>query len=36
MSVYSYKAADISGKIVKGTLDAADEKSAADRLHDMG
>ncbi len=36
MSVYSYKAADISGKIVKGTLDAADEKSAADRLQDMG
>ncbi len=36
MSVYSYKAADISGKIVKGTLDAANEKSAADRLHDMG
>ncbi|RLC13967.1 MAG: type II secretion system protein GspF [Deltaproteobacteria bacterium] len=36
MSLYSYKATDISGKIAKGTLEAPDEKGAADRLHDMG
>ncbi len=36
MSLYTYKAADISGKIVKGTLEAADEKGAAGRLQDMG
>lgn len=36
MSVYSYKATDFSGKIVKGTLDAPDEKGAAGRLQDMG
>ncbi|HHC25246.1 MAG TPA: type II secretion system protein GspF, partial [Desulfobacterales bacterium] len=36
MSLYSYKATDISGKIAKGTLEAPDEKGATDRLHDMG
>jgi len=36
MSLYSYKAADGSGKIVKGTLDASDEKNAAGKLQDMG
>ncbi|MCP4107688.1 MAG: type II secretion system protein GspF [Desulfobacteraceae bacterium] len=36
MSLYTYKATDISGKIVKGTLEAPDEKGAAGRLQDMG
>ena len=36
MSLYSYKATDISGKIVKGTLEAVNEQSAANRLQDMG
>jgi len=34
--VYSYKAADISGKIIKGTLDAENESKAAGRLQEMG
>ncbi|MEE4359822.1 MAG: type II secretion system inner membrane protein GspF [Desulfococcaceae bacterium] len=36
MSVYSYKATDFSGKIVKGTVDADDEKKAAGKLQEMG
>lgn len=36
MSLYSYKATDISGKIVKGTLEAVNEQNAANRLQDMG
>jgi len=36
MSVYSYKAADTSGKIVRGSLEASDEKEAAGRLQEMG
>ncbi len=36
MSMFSYKATDLSGKIVKGTLDAEDERGAASRLQDMG
>ncbi len=36
MSLYSYKASDISGKIMKGTLDASDEKQAAGKIQDMG
>jgi general secretion pathway protein F len=36
MSGFSYKAADLSGKVIKGTLDAPDERAAAARLQDMG
>ncbi len=36
MPVFSYKAADASNKIIKGTLEAADERGAAGRLQDMG
>ncbi len=36
MPVYAYKAADASGKIVTGSLEAPDEKGAAAGLHDMG
>lgn len=36
MSAFSYKAADMNGKVVKGVLDAADEKGAVLRLQDMG
>jgi len=36
MSVYSYKATDLSGKIIKGTLDAGDEKTAVGKLQEMG
>ncbi|MDM8525205.1 type II secretion system F family protein [Desulfococcaceae bacterium HSG8] len=36
MSVYSYKAADTSGKIVRGTLEGPDERGVAGRLQDMG
>ncbi len=36
MSEYAYKATDRSGKVVKGILDAGDEKSVASELHEMG
>lgn len=36
MSLFSYKAAHPSGKVVKGTLDADDEKSVVGKLHGMG
>ncbi len=36
MPVFSYKAADTSGKVVKGTLDVDDERAAVARLQDMG
>ncbi|MEZ4524591.1 MAG: type II secretion system inner membrane protein GspF [Desulfobacterales bacterium] len=36
MSIYSYKATDLSGKIIKGTLDAGDEKTAVGKLQEMG
>jgi general secretion pathway protein F len=36
MPVYSYKATDTFGKIVKGSLEASDEKGVAVRLQDMG
>jgi len=34
--MFSYKATDLSGKIIKGTLDAENERGAASRLQDMG
>lgn len=36
MPVYSYKAANPEGKIIEGTLEAAEENSAVSGLHDMG
>jgi general secretion pathway protein F len=36
MSIFFYKAADVSGKVIKGTLDAPDERGAAARLQEMG
>ncbi len=36
MSLYSYKAADSFGTIIKGTLEGADEKGVAGKLQDMG
>lgn len=36
MPLYSYKATDNIGKIIKGSLEAADESGAAGRLQDMG
>ncbi|QTA80151.1 General secretion pathway protein F [Desulfonema limicola] len=36
MTVYSYKAADTSGRIIKGTLDAESETRAAGRIQEMG
>lgn len=36
MPVFSYKATDASGKVVKGTLDAGDERTAAAKLQDSG
>ena len=36
MTVYAYKAADSTGKIVTGTLEAADERAVAAIIHDMG
>lgn len=36
MTVYSYKATDSSGKIIKGSLEAADEKATAAKLQNMG
>lgn len=36
MSKYAYKASDASGRIVKGTLEAADERGAAGNLQEMG
>ena len=33
---YSYKAADDSGKIVEGALDALEEKEVVKELHNMG
>lgn len=36
MPLYSYKVSDYSGKIVKGSMEAATENSAASRLQDMG
>lgn len=33
---YTYKASDAAGRIVKGTLEAADEGTAAGKLQDMG
>lgn len=36
MALYAYKAADTSGKVVRGTLEAGDEKGVAGRLQDMG
>lgn len=36
MPIYAYKATDPFGKILKGSLEAGDEKGAADRLQEMG
>jgi len=36
MPTYSYKATDSAGKIVKGTLEAAQERGAVAKLQDMG
>ncbi|QTA93112.1 type II secretion system F family protein [Desulfonema magnum] len=36
MSLYSYKATDTSGKIIKGTLEGTDEKGVAGKVQDMG
>ena len=36
MPLYSYKATDVSGKIVKGSLDAVDEKGVVTGLQNMG
>lgn len=36
MPLYSYKATDVSGKIVKGSLDAIDEKGVVAGLQNMG
>jgi len=36
MSVYSYKATDISGKVIKGTLEAENEKGIVTKLQEMG
>jgi len=36
MPTYSYKATDSAGKIVKGTLEAEQEKGVVTSLHDMG
>ena len=36
MPLFTYKAADVSGNIVKGTLDAANEAGAASRIQDKG
>ncbi len=36
MPVFSYKASDAAGRIVSDTIEAADEKSVAAELHDMG
>ncbi|MFZ5569122.1 MAG: type II secretion system F family protein [Thermodesulfobacteriota bacterium] len=36
MAIFSYKASDSSGKIVRAVLDAADESAAAARIQEMG
>ncbi len=36
MPLYAYKAAEPTGKVVRGSLEAADERGAAGRLQDMG
>ncbi|GBC60187.1 type II secretion system protein GspF [Desulfonema ishimotonii] len=36
MTVFSYKASDFSGKVVKGTLEAGGEKDAVGKLQEMG
>jgi type II secretion system protein F len=36
MGMYTYKATDSSGKLIKGVLDAADERGAVRRLQEMG
>ncbi len=36
MPTYSYKATDRGGKIVKGTLEAAEESGVVARIHEMG
>jgi len=36
MSLFSYKAADYTGKVVKGTLDADDEKGVVGKIKQMG
>ncbi len=36
MSLFSYKAADYAGKIIKGTLDADDEKGVVSKIRKMG
>ncbi len=36
MPTYSYKARDASGKLVKGTMDAADRDELTEKLHRMG
>ena len=35
MPIYSYKAADSAGKVVKGTIEASDERAVASKLHAM-
>lgn len=35
MTVFSYKASDSAGKVVKGTLEATDDRDAASRLQNM-
>ena len=36
MSAFSYKATSVSGKVIKGTMDAPDERTAAAKLQEMG
>lgn len=36
MPIYTYKATELSGKVVEGALEAAEEKSVVEKLHDLG
>ena len=36
MPIYTYKATELSGKVVEGTLEAAEEKTVVEKLHDLG
>ncbi|MFP4033324.1 MAG: type II secretion system protein GspF, partial [Desulfococcaceae bacterium] len=36
MTIFSYKASDFSGKVVKGTFEAEDETGVVKRLQGMG
>jgi len=36
MPTYLYKATELSGNVVEGSLEAAEEKSVIEKLHDLG